>query len=154
LSIWFGFLSKNKIYTNFKSPKQSSMVHMCRDCFSWCCSRFFNCAWKWKTTDFVSVFISMCEGLELWYPHSCSFPRLWFILHKQVLFWESKLHFVSNNVYWGLIFYLWRKIFGAVFHMLRTGNSLEIIVGSYKLLVDLDKVFECNLRHYFLSSYP
>ncbi|ESW25686.1 hypothetical protein PHAVU_003G056900 [Phaseolus vulgaris] len=33
------------------------------------------------------------------------------------------------------------KIFGAVFHMLRTGNSLEIIVGSYKLLVDLDKHF-------------
>ncbi|RZB81496.1 Negative regulator of systemic acquired resistance SNI1 isoform D [Glycine soja] len=33
------------------------------------------------------------------------------------------------------------KIFGAVFHMLRTGKSLELIVGSYKLLVDLDKHF-------------
>ncbi|WVZ25899.1 hypothetical protein V8G54_004443 [Vigna mungo] len=28
-----------------------------------------------------------------------------------------------------------------LFHMLRTGNSLEIIVRSYKLLVDLDKHF-------------
>ncbi|RDX96872.1 Negative regulator of systemic acquired resistance SNI1, partial [Mucuna pruriens] len=33
------------------------------------------------------------------------------------------------------------EIFGAVFHMLRTGKSLELIVGSYKLLVDLDKHF-------------
>ncbi|CAJ1939210.1 unnamed protein product [Sphenostylis stenocarpa] len=33
------------------------------------------------------------------------------------------------------------KIFRAVFHMLRTGNSLEMIVASYKLLVDLDKQF-------------
>ncbi|TKY59188.1 ATP-dependent RNA helicase DHX35 [Spatholobus suberectus] len=33
------------------------------------------------------------------------------------------------------------KVFGAVFHMLRTGKSLELIVGSYKLLVDLDKHF-------------
>ncbi|XP_027347429.1 negative regulator of systemic acquired resistance SNI1 [Abrus precatorius] len=33
------------------------------------------------------------------------------------------------------------KIFGAVFHMLRTGKSLELIMGSYKLLVDLDKHF-------------
>ncbi|WJX50358.1 isoform X1 [Trifolium repens] len=30
------------------------------------------------------------------------------------------------------------KIFGAVFHMLRTGNSIQLIVASYKLLVDLE----------------
>ena len=35
--------------------------------------------------------------------------------------------------------------------MLRTGKSLELIVGSYKLLVDLDKVFGCHMRHVFLS---
>ncbi|CAK8577610.1 unnamed protein product [Lathyrus sativus] len=33
------------------------------------------------------------------------------------------------------------KIFAAVFHMLRTGKSLELIVASYKLLVDLEKRF-------------
>ncbi|XP_061363458.1 negative regulator of systemic acquired resistance SNI1 [Gastrolobium bilobum] len=33
------------------------------------------------------------------------------------------------------------KIFGAVFHMLRAGKSLELIMASYKLLVDLDKHF-------------
>ncbi|KAK7319777.1 hypothetical protein RJT34_04502 [Clitoria ternatea] len=33
------------------------------------------------------------------------------------------------------------KIVGAVFHMLRTGKSLELIMGSYRLLVDLDKRF-------------
>ncbi|CAL5213265.1 unnamed protein product [Lathyrus oleraceus] len=33
------------------------------------------------------------------------------------------------------------KIFAAVFHMLRTGKSLQLIVASYKLLVDLEKCF-------------
>ncbi|GAU39485.1 hypothetical protein TSUD_279060 [Trifolium subterraneum] len=33
------------------------------------------------------------------------------------------------------------KIFGAVFHMLRTGNSIQLIVASYMLLVDLEKHF-------------
>ncbi|XP_004505117.2 negative regulator of systemic acquired resistance SNI1 isoform X2 [Cicer arietinum] len=33
------------------------------------------------------------------------------------------------------------KIFGAIFHMLRTGKSLQLIVASYKLLVDLEKHF-------------
>ncbi|KAK7362755.1 hypothetical protein VNO77_04876 [Canavalia gladiata] len=33
------------------------------------------------------------------------------------------------------------KIFGAVFHMLRTGKSLELIMKSYKLLVNLDRHF-------------
>ncbi|WJX72130.1 isoform X1 [Trifolium repens] len=33
------------------------------------------------------------------------------------------------------------KIFGAVFHMMRTGNSIQLIVASYMLLVDLEKHF-------------
>ncbi|KEH30936.1 hypothetical protein MtrunA17_Chr4g0046141 [Medicago truncatula] len=33
------------------------------------------------------------------------------------------------------------KILGAVFHMLRTEKSLQLIVASYKLLVDLEKHF-------------
>ncbi|KAL2321098.1 hypothetical protein Fmac_030067 [Flemingia macrophylla] len=33
------------------------------------------------------------------------------------------------------------KIYAAVFHMLKTGKSLELVVGSYKLLVDLNKRF-------------
>ncbi|CAL0313501.1 unnamed protein product [Lupinus luteus] len=33
------------------------------------------------------------------------------------------------------------KIFGTVFHVLRTGKSLELIMASHKLLVDLEKHF-------------
>lgn len=36
------------------------------------------------------------------------------------------------------------KIFEAVFHMLRTEKSLQLIVASYKLLVDLEKVCDVH----------
>jgi len=82
------------------------------------------------------------------------FSHIWFILpHKQVVFERVNCILcliLSTKV---LFFTLSRKIFGAVFHMLRTGKSLELIVGSYKLLVDLDKVFGCHMKHGFLSLY-
>ncbi|KAK2434041.1 negative regulator of systemic acquired resistance SNI1 [Trifolium repens] len=39
-------------------------------------------------------------------------------------------------------------IFGCFFHMLRTGNSIQLIVASYKLLVDLEKLCDHFPREY------
>lgn len=46
---------------------------------------------------------------------------------------------LSNN---GLIeeFVLFSKMYEAVLQILRVGKSLELIMSSYQLLIDLDKV--------------
>lgn len=54
---------------------------------------------------------------------------------------------------------LWgRKMFEAIFHILKDVDSLDLMIESYRLLIELDKVldlFICNMRNaWFLDSGP
>lgn len=72
-------------------------------------------------------------------------PPFYYSPPKTICTWQSKLYFMSISVFLVFFFKLSSKIFAAVFHMLRTGQSLELIVASYKLLVDLEKVFDIHM---------
>jgi hypothetical protein len=71
------------------------------------------------------------------------FEYIWLILlYKQVVF--QKYWILSSFLCFALsiwiYFKLCRKIFGVVFHMLRTVKSLQLIMACHKLLLDLEKV--------------
>ena len=116
---------------------------MYRDCFFGCCTRCFDCSRKWKTSNLVILWVPALVYFE--------FLFIWKLSHDFSVFGEDIMYSfcVNNHVFMWIC--LCSKMCEAVFQILRVGKSLELIMASFQLLNELDKVLNWSL--YFNSIY-
>ena len=85
------------------------------------------------------------------YLHKCQWigmENFHFFIVKCVMFLLAWVYYIY---FWKFWIWLWSKMSEAVFQILRLGKSLELIMASFQLLNELDKVYLQSLN--FNSTY-